>query len=146
MHLIIKLTLILMWSLQSEITIGNYLFKEVHEVQIQESWRTLGDTAIIKLPHLAEQLKKTLAVGDPVTIKLGYEGVYFEEEFVGFVTKIVPKQPYQIECEDELFHAKRTNLKKLFKEKTTLQAVVSYIVSQINAQRKRQITLLAQAP
>jgi len=134
-----------MYILQSEIIIANYRFSQVIQVKIEESWRTIGDTAMIKLPRLTKQLDKFITVGDSVSIKIGYKDVLFEEEFVGFVSSISPDYPYTVDCEDYLYHAKRTNLKKLFKQ-TTLAEIINYVVTEINSQRDVEITAASGIP
>jgi hypothetical protein len=134
-----------MFVLQSEITIGKYLFTQVNHVKIEESWKTIGDTASIQLPRLKEQLDKVIKVGDPVSIKIGYKDVLFREEFKGFVRKISPSYPYMVECEDYVFHAKRTNISKLFKE-VTLKDVIKHIVNEINDKQDTFITVSANIP
>ncbi len=134
-----------MFVLQAEITIGNYVFRQVNHVKIESSWKTLGDTAMIKLPNLAEQLENGFQVGDPVSIKLGYEDVYFDEEFNGFISKVSPNIPYTIECEDHIYHAKRTNVSKLFKS-TTLKEIVKFLIEEMNDQQGTFITATSNIP
>lgn len=51
-----------------------------------------------------------------------------KEEFRGFVRKIRPKIPLEIECEDEVYILKRKNLKKSFRS-TTLRKILEFILS-----------------
>ncbi len=134
-----------MFVLQAEITIGSHVFTQVNDVQIHESRHTIGDTAVVKLPRLLTQLNKEIQVGAEATIKLGYEDVYFETEFVGYVSKISPNFPYTVELEDTNFHAKRTNLLKAFKA-TTLKEVVDYIVSEISTQTGASVNVANEVP
>ena len=67
-----------MYSLSSNITIGDYHLRRVHEAVIQRSTRTLTDTCTLKLPTTARlkkkdittsvELHKTFQVGDKICI------------------------------------------------------------------------------
>ncbi len=110
-----------MFQLSSDITIGNFHFSGVHEVKIKRSIHSYVDTAIIKLPAKAQVSKngkvssqsvitgKQFTDGDPVTIKLGYNGV-LKEEFKGFVISRDLDVPLQVICEGYSYKLKRNNL------------------------------------
>lgn len=127
------------------LTIGNYSLTRANAINIKSSWKTLADTAIVKLPYLKGKLdpdnvNKSLAdvfkVGDPIQIKLGYIGLnksWEFTEFTGFVRRVVPTVPMVLECEDGTFLLRRTNLEKTWRN-TTLKEVVQYIVDQTNEQ------------
>ena len=134
-----------MFLLACEITIGNYRFRQVNNIRITSSWRTLNDTARIQLPNLNKRLQETFRVGDQVVIKLAYEGVYEGEEFKGYVSRISPNIPFVIECEDELFWFKRTNIKKVWR-KTSLREVVGYLVDKVNESHALDIGLMDNIP
>lgn len=126
-----------MFVIGFEATIGELKFKRLHSVEIQESMKTLGKTAILKLPTTARleysneviaevELAKTFSVGDEVVINFGYDGD-LKEEFRGYVRKIKPTTPLEIECEDEVFTLKRKALKKTFRN-TTLAELLNFIL------------------
>lgn len=125
-----------MFILETNIQIGNYSFKSIHEVEITKSVDELGDTAIIKLPskfkvRQSDEEKFTeeaLKVGDSVTITLGYEGKYTGVEFKGFVKKISPKIPLEIHCEDAIWLLRRKNINKSWAKDTTLREVLQEVV------------------
>lgn len=139
------------------VSIGNLTLRRVHEIRIICSWEDLADTARVKLPLLRGKVDKdnpqrTLAdviqVGQRVEIWLGYEGLsktYEYKEFSGFVKKVSPKIPLEIECEDALYLLKRVNLSKSWRD-TTLQDVVQYIVDQANAASDYTLTLSSAIP
>jgi hypothetical protein len=100
-----------MFILNSDITIGNFHFKGVHEVRIHRSIHGFTDTAAIKLPSMATLYTPTnrsnpekvttsdkFKVNDPVTIQLGYNGT-LKEEFRGFVKEFNLNMPLEIICE-----------------------------------------------
>lgn len=126
-----------MFVLLSKIQIGQFQFKNVSEVKIESSLKVLEDTATIKVPTTA-LLKRTedtvtevetvkqFKVGDEVVVNFGYDG-NLKEEFRGYVRKIKPKTPLEIECEDATFLLKRKNLKQAFRN-TTLKEVLNFIL------------------
>ncbi len=141
-----------MFVLDCNITIGKYTFKRINDVQIVKSVDLLSDTAIIKMPASAQfdtgskdgkerkQLENEIKAGMPVKIVLEYKNVSEErEEFVGYVKSINPKNHVvHIECEDAVYHIRKTRINKNFK-KTTLKEVLSYIVDETNAKLKPEV-------
>ena len=121
----------------SEITIGNNVFRRVADVTIESSTKVLEDTAVIKIPTTARlkregvysevETAKYFKVGDEVVIKLGYNN-NLREEFRGYVRKIKPNTPVEIECEDAVFLLRKKNLKKAFKN-TTLKKILQFAVA-----------------
>jgi hypothetical protein len=99
-----------MFVLQSEITIGTFKFSGAHEVRIRRGIHGYSDWASIKVPSMctvvagksSSPISFTTASkfidGDPVTIKLGYDGD-LREEFRGFVKRRNLAMPLEIECE-----------------------------------------------
>ena len=114
--------------MNSHITIGKHVFKtgKIHAVRIKRSRKTIGNTAVIKLPNYRKKLDSEINVGDPVLIKLGYDG-NFVEEFTGYVASVSPKSPLEIHCEDELWKLKQEQVSKSWK-KTSLHEVLKYLV------------------
>lgn len=94
-------------TLTMVLTIGNYRTTYAHSIEVESSWRELGDVATIELPNLSGRLEQAFQVGDPVEIQLGYNGQNVPV-FEGYISRISPKIPFVLECEDGIFHAKRT--------------------------------------
>lgn len=125
-----------MFILNSKVTIGDYSFLSINEVEITKSVEELADTAVIKLPsrfkiRKSEALVYTEEVikpGDKVTITLGYEEKYEGVEFIGYVSKVKPTIPLEIHCEDAMWLLRRKNINKAF-GKTTLKNVLEEVVS-----------------
>ncbi|WP_244939760.1 late control protein [Kaistella daneshvariae] len=115
--------------------IGNYTFFSVHEVEITRSVEDLADTAIIKLPsrfkitqnNQSVFTEEVLKVGDKVSITLGYDGKYEGVEFTGFISKISPKIPMEIFCEDAMWLLRRKNVTRAF-GKTTIKEILEELV------------------
>lgn len=126
-----------MYVLSADITIAGKRFTRVHQVEIECSAKVLEDKAVIKLPATARleregaffsevETSKTFKVGDEVSIKFGYDGD-LKEEFRGFVSKIKPGMPLEIECLDAVWLLRRKNCKGSFKN-TTLKALLEFIL------------------
>lgn len=131
----------LYFDLSCEITIGNVVVNHVHSVTIDESIKTLSDTATIVLPREYTQAivknklnsfeKKNILdfinVDDVVKIKLGYNDD-LEAEFEGFVTKISADIPLVIQCEDAMWKLRKSNYTKTFLN-VTLKELLRFIAS-----------------
>ena len=98
-----------LFTLNSDITIGNFSFSGVDLVRISRSIHSVADTAVIRIPAICK-VKKGINVSgyqstgalindrDPVTISLGYNG-QMQTEFQGFVKRRSLGMPLQLECE-----------------------------------------------
>lgn len=118
-----------MLRLKSEITIGNLRFTYVHRVEINTSWQTLTDTAIITLPTKItnkdnDYIKDIIQINDQVTIKLGYHP-NLTTRFTGYVSKIIPESPLKIMCEDEAFLLKQKTINNYSKKNLTLETLIT---------------------
>lgn len=99
-----------MFTLCSDLTIGNFRFSGVNEIVITRSIHNLADTAVVNLPSLARISRKgetqpntiltgdQFSDGDPVTIRLGYNNELLTE-FSGFVRKREKNVLLQVVCE-----------------------------------------------
>lgn len=120
-----------MFELCSEIVIGGKHFRSVNNVVIKRSLNTLGATAVIKIPVTSVLIDKgattqvetaqTIALGEKVEIKLGYNGE-LKTEFRGWVKMLNYKVPLEIECEDEFYRCRDKSLKH--SGKTTLKELL----------------------
>ena len=117
----------------ADITIGSVKLKEVNEVTIEKSWEKVTDTATIIFPKnvqfsdkATESLTEVIKKGDPVSIKLRYDGHDFYEEFTGYVRAIDLTVPVTIECDDEMYQLKRKSFSKSWKN-ARLQEVIDLI-------------------
>lgn len=112
-----------MLRLQSKITFTSKIdgteivFDFVNEVEIETSYENLTDTAKITIPRKLNFDGKPIAVGvdsifkrgDSVKIELGYFPD-LRTVFEGYVSKVNPKTPIVLECEDKMFILKNTNV------------------------------------
>jgi len=117
-----------MFVLDAQITIGNYIFTHVNNVKIESSRKSLLDTAVIKLPrkYKSNIITSVIKEGDPVSIRLGYNGRY-NDEFTGFVLKIGCNVPVEIECEDSMYQLKRAEVKPKSWKTVKLAEIVEYV-------------------
>lgn len=133
-----------MYILDGSVTIGEFTFSAVHGVEIVKSVEELSDTAVIKLPTRfkirqngkQKYTEEAIKVGDPVSITLGYDGIYEGVEFVGFVKKISPKVPIEIHCEDAMWLLRRKNINKTW-ETTSLKEIVKEVIKDTPLQLSR---------
>lgn len=140
-----------------QIVIGAYNFTRANHVKIKTSWKELADTATIKLPLLKgklnaerrfESLADKIKQGDKVNIKLGWIGLnknYEFDEFHGYVKRVSPNLPLEIECEDAVWLLRQVNLEKSWRN-TSLKDVVKYIVDEANKVNADKIRLSAKIP
>ncbi len=118
------------------VKIGDLTYKEVSGVEITSSWKELGDTAVLKLYGWVQEvdeagrllgavqkLEDIVAVGDPVEIQLGYDG-QLRTEFRGFVSEIKLSVPFEVKCEDEYWHLKRSPVNRSWAN-TTLHKLLA---------------------
>ena len=127
-----------MYVLGARLEIGDKEFRRVHSVEIKKSVKQLQNTAVIKIPTTARLVRsgefvtevetaKAFQVGDECKINLGYDG-NLKEEFRGFVSKIKPQIPLEIEVDDETYLLKRKHLNHSFR-KTNLREVIEYVIA-----------------
>jgi hypothetical protein len=111
-----------------------YVLDFVHNIEINSSWRNLTDTAKLVFPknvyvstsqgnvawadsdlYISKDTAPIFLRGDMIKIELGYfyknnKENYVTEtnvEFEGFITKINPRIPMEIECEDNMWLLKQ---------------------------------------
>lgn len=137
-----------MYVIGFEAEIGGKKFSRLHEVQIEDSIKKLGKSARLRLPATARleragelvsevEVAKVFTVGDPVVIRFGYDGDLVEE-FRGYVKRISPTVPLEIECEDEVYNLRRKALKKSFKS-IKLNQLLTYILADTNVELVNEV-------
>lgn len=121
-----------MLVLCSKISIAGAELGGVNEVVVKRSIHELAATATIKVPVTAVLRQKgvppahietarAVKVGDPVEIRLGYNGSY-SLEFRGYVKLLNLQTPLEIVCEDAFFTTRSRNV--TLQGKTTLEEVL----------------------
>lgn len=138
-----------MYALCSRISIGGKAFDGVHEVVVKRSVFEIGSTATVKVPVTAVlkqkghpsayiETAKSIKVGDPVEIRLGYNGSY-SLEFRGYVRQLNLKTPLEIVCEDAFYLTRERTISH--SGKTTLEALLKRCGLQVGYAAK--LTLVA---
>ncbi|MGV0830759.1 late control protein [Empedobacter brevis] len=128
----------MLYVLESKIKIAGYEFNTITSVEITKSVDELTDTAIITMPAQFKVRQngilmftdEAIKVGDPVTITLGYERFYRGVEFRGFVSKVNPKIPIEIHCEDATWLLKRKNINKAWNKPVQLKEILKEVVKE----------------
>ena len=128
----------------SKTTGKQYSLDSFTSLEIISSWKHLGELATIKLGKLRGQLNKQLAEGDHVEIRLGYDGV-LHTEFLGYIARVLPNQPFEIHCLDEVYHLQRTNINQSWK-KTTLQEVIETTTQGFNVRFANEVPEITLKP
>ena len=118
---------------------GDFEFKGVNELEVESSWTQLSDVATISLPSLNKQLEKSLNVGDPVELKLGYND-NLETEFTGYISEKSPTTPFSFKCEDEMYQLKRTPVNKSYKS-ITLKDLLAELIPNVKTNNIPDVTL-----
>lgn len=147
-NLIVMATFILF----SQVVIGDHTFNRVNEIDILKTSEETPDQATVKLPllkgrvnpksfrtTLADQIKE----GDPIEIKLAYEGIdglTEFTEFTGFVSRVTTGIPLVIEAQDATWLLRQTNFEESFRE-VTLKEMVRKIVDQTNVEQGSNLTI-----
>lgn len=118
-----------MVSMNSQISIGAYVFPNCNSFQVRSSWKTIAKTATIKMHNIAGMLS-AIKVGDKVVIEAGYDDDY-QKEFSGYVSEVNPSIPVEIKCEDEMWALKQQTVSMSWRS-TTLKTVLKFLVPNAN--------------
>lgn len=111
----------------SHIEIGKYKFIDrLNFALVNQSWKELAQTAMLRLPNIKRLLEKEIKVGNEVVIRLGYND-NLVEEFRGYVSVITPGTPMEFECMDEMWQLKQRSVTKAWRS-TTVKEVLQYLV------------------
>jgi hypothetical protein len=117
------------------------IFSFVGEGEINNSWEDRTDTAKMTIPKKigfkdenGNRLKKDIAGGtdpafkrgDSVEIYLGYS-LNMDLRFSGFISKITPKLPIEIECEDIMWKLKQVTVTKSYTSVTLKQLLTDIL-------------------
>lgn len=125
MKKLLNLTLIIMYVVMSSVvTIGSTTIRNIQSCEAIKSVSELSNSATVVIPKQINYKDKyildVIKVGDPVTIKLAYDGV-LNNEFSGYVRKISTEAPISIECDDEFYPLRQTNFIKSYSAVTLKQ-------------------------
>lgn len=117
--------------LQCNITIGSYSFDFVNEVEITSGWKNFTDKATIRIPSSLKvdqnAIKSAFPKGTAVSISLGYASDKLHALFTGYVARVKPTIPLEIECEDEMWKLKQIQVNENARNES-MQAYLSRIL------------------
>ena len=128
------------FTLNSNITIGQYKKVKPHDVKINLSLSDYVNKAMIKLPASSYlvcdnkivsntlQTSQQFNEGDKVNIQLGYNGK-LNEEFEGFVARINVTTPVEIECEGYSYQLRKTQPKSKTFKNAEVKDILRYIIT-----------------
>lgn len=126
-----------MFSLDFDITIGNYRLSMVESVVIKRSVENLAGVATIVLPsafyNKALEIEDKIGEGDKVSIRFGYDAHLQElpEEFAGYVESISSDDgSLEIRCEDELYNL-RKDLRDKVLSNVTVKALLEHVLKEL---------------
>lgn len=139
-----------MFVMCCDIKIGGVSFKAVNDVLIKRSVYNLAATALIKIPVTAVlkytgqppthiETASAIKVGDPVTIKLGYDN-QLNDEFKGYVKRLNYTVPLEVECEDEFYQTRSVNC-VFSKKETSLKSCINEILPAVQIGYCTNLTL-----
>lgn len=139
-----------MFVMCCHIKIGGVSFKAVNDILIKRSVYNLAATAMIRIPVTAVlkyagkpptyiETARALKVGDPVVIRLGYDGS-LNEEFKGYVKRLNYTVPLEVECEDEYYQTRSVNC-VFSKKSTSLRSCLNEILPAIRIGYCTDLTL-----
>jgi hypothetical protein len=118
-----------------DIQIGDYKLGLLESVEIHKSVDLLADTAIIVVPSVVYNqsldIEGKVKVGDPVTVKLGYDD-NLVTEFEGYLQRIdTDDNSIIFNLEDGVYLTRKPVKDKQF-NKTTVKEIVQYCLSEID--------------
>jgi hypothetical protein len=119
-----------MFVLQCHIVIGSFTFDFVNQINVESTWKEQTDKATIILPAAlrvdSNKLKNAIPKGSEVTIQIGYKD-RLNTVFKGFVSRIRPKVPVEIECEDLMWKLKQIQINENAKNES-MQSYLSRVL------------------
>lgn len=131
-----------------------YRLRGLHHYEAKKSVHQIVQTCKITLPLSVlmqnnDLLQRTKLIdkiqeGDKITIYLGYNGNN-KKEFEGYIKRINPKMPLELECEDEMYLLRKIRLKRNF-QKNDIKEVIAFVLEELEKQQQLRIALYANMP
>ncbi len=114
--------------MNTEVTVGDVVFGHIHSAVIKQGINHLTDTACVTISKNYKLKDKSVLdyinAGDAATIKLGYNGLLYEE-FTGYVREINTDIPMVLHLDDEMYQLKQGNFVKAWKEVSLLDMLTT---------------------
>jgi hypothetical protein len=135
------------------IKIGDKRFDSVHEVEVVTSGKVLEDTATLKIPSICrlerngrfisnDVTASVFAVGDEVSISLGYNGT-LKEEFRGYLKRITSDSNItELVCEDSTYALKRGKRLNKSWESVSLEQMLGYVLAETGVKIQSKVPVI----
>ncbi|PZP38942.1 MAG: hypothetical protein DI598_20345 [Pseudopedobacter saltans] len=138
-----------------EIDLANtYRLRAVKEIEIKKSVHQIVQTAKVTLPlsvvirnqNNLQNIKLTdkIKEGDTIKLSFGYDGNN-RTEFVGYIRNINYKIPVVLECEDNMYLFRQTNIDKSWK-RDSLKNILNDILNLVYQAQGYRLQLLDSVP
>lgn len=131
-----------------------YLLKGLHSYEGKKSVHQIVQTCKVELPLSVLYRNKDITVvqnlidkikeGDKIIVELGYNNKNVRE-FEGYIKRINPKMPLELECEDEMYLLRKIRLTKSFK-KNDVREVLQYMMDELYKQQGVRFELYDNIP
>ena len=132
-----------MKKLDCEISVADWVFDFVTEIEVVSSWDLLTDTCKIELPKNVSYTRDDVILeniiggdnpvfnrGDRVIVKLGYDGD-LKVVFMGWLSDVIPNKPIVLMCEDDMYRCKQAFVEsKVAFENATLSEFLDELFNQ----------------
>lgn len=126
-----------MYTMDFDITIGQFRLTMLESISVKRSVENLADTATITLPatvyNKALEIEDKINEGDPVVIKFGYNAEIHDLpiEFEGYVESISTDDgSIKINCEDEIYKF-RKDLKDKVLANVSLKELLQHVIHEL---------------
>lgn len=120
-----------MWRVCHKIELGKFNLDFSSGIEINSSWKTFTDTAVIKVPKNVrtkdyEQVQDVIQRGEPVKVMAGYDDI-LSERFVGYIAYVKASIPVEFQCEDEMYRHKSISVSPKSWKSCTVNTVLDYM-------------------
>jgi hypothetical protein len=125
------------------VNVGGLDIPFVHKLVISQSWKSITQTARLFFPDKIRvdgtPLRDVLKPGQKVVIYLGYYGE-LHKEFEGYISRVHPKVPLEVELEDEMYNYKRVPVSKSWKN-LKLKELITELMPQVEIGKVADVAL-----
>ncbi len=119
-----------MKRLTCNISIGNYQYKGIVNLEIQHSIEMLTDTCVLKFPRKVKWKDKKITDlikrGNDLIVNIGYEDEN-DKVFTGIIREINADIPVTVKADDLMFKLKKNSIKTSF-QKVSLKEILTEIM------------------
>lgn len=129
-----------MLKLVNNISISDFDFDFLSELEINSTWDSFTDTAILTFPKKLRykrdgQVLNNIVRGDDAVFKRGDKGTFTigygsqaAKRFEGYISNISPRNPLVFDFQDSMYLLKQTTVSKYSKKNVTLSSLLTDIM------------------